>query len=512
MDRFKFSQSAIQKAKQFLKGKTKTGPRWAERFKSDLSIKGNHIYFNERRIVSSHEVNDILRDAIFKKAADIPPSRDGAFHLVKQRYVGISRRNIMKFLAGQRVLAETKPIPPQATKKSGQKLKNFTFETDLIFVKRDDVEKSSPSFVKKNLPDLQYIVCTTEKLTGLTRLDYCSVKDAKLVTPIVKKHLASMCKQLKTKPKDVELLSDKGGEFSMKDLSPYVKKYSHIARGAHVENRNRQAQQNLYRILKARKARTLKSAIAQSQTLMNQTVNRIQKKTPNESAESAKKEVVSNYNTTRSKHIPSTNRELQIGDFVRILVRDVTKAKLDYKSYKGVNYSKQVHKIVGKSKKAVPPKYRIKVNDNKGKWFTIEKLLKAQPEDQKTEALISKRDADETNDERRHFAARAKAIAKEAERPIKRTRRDNAITSFAITRQTRKANADIMEDLSGKKQDKKSEVDIGEVSISDVDGMTRNRLHQVARQLGLAVMGIKPRLIKRIKRALKKRALKSRKQ
>ena len=504
MDRFKFTETALQKAKQFLKGKTKTGPRWAERYKSDLSVKGNQIFFKDRRVVGSHEVDDVLRDAIFKKASDIPPSRDGAFHLVKQRYVGISRRSIMKFLAAQRVLAETKPIPPQATKKSGRKLKQFTFETDLIFIKRDDVEKASPSFVKKNLPDLQYICCTTEKLTGLTRLDYCSVKDAKVVTPIVKKHIASMCKQLKTKPKDVELLSDRGAEFSEKDLSPFVKKYTYVARGSHVENRNRQAQQNLYRILKARQARTLKSAIAQSETLMNQTMNRIQKKTPNESAETDKKEVLSNYNKTRSKHIPSTNRELQIGDFVRVLVRDVTKAKLDYKSYKGMNYSKQVYKIVGKSKKAIPPKYRVKVTA-KGKWFNIENLLKAQPEDEKTEALITKRDEDEKQEEKQHEVKRAKAVAKEAVRPGKRTRRNNAVTSLKIARQAKKANEERMADLSDKQPENKPKEETSELNVSDVDSMNLNSLRSTARLLGLSIMGIKPRLIKRIKRALKKR-------
>ena len=43
MNRFKITQSGIEKAKRFLKGLDKTGPRWAEKYKDKLTIKSNKL-------------------------------------------------------------------------------------------------------------------------------------------------------------------------------------------------------------------------------------------------------------------------------------------------------------------------------------------------------------------------------------------------------------------------------------------------------------------------------------
>ena len=198
MDRYRFTTDSISKAKGFLTGKTKTGPAWAKRFKEDLTVKGTKVLYKGREIIPAEKIEDVLRQEIFKRDADIPPSRDGAFHIVKQRYVGISKRKILAFLQAQRILVETKPIVAQAKVKAGKKLDKYSFETDLIFVKREDVLRADPKFEKKSVPELQYIVATTESITGLIRLALCKSKDASAVTPIVIKQLKDMAKQLKT--------------------------------------------------------------------------------------------------------------------------------------------------------------------------------------------------------------------------------------------------------------------------------------------------------------------------
>ena len=135
MERYKFTPDSIGKARKFLSGKLKTGPTWAKRFKDDLKVKGTKVFYKNREVIPASKVDDTLRNDIFKIDADVPPSRDGAFHLCKQRYVGVSKRNVMKFLQAQRTLNETKPIPAQAKVSAGKKLKSYGFETDLIFVK-----------------------------------------------------------------------------------------------------------------------------------------------------------------------------------------------------------------------------------------------------------------------------------------------------------------------------------------------------------------------------------------
>ena len=152
MDRYRFTTDSIAKAKSFVSGKAKTGPAWAKRFKDDLAVKKSKVYYKEREIVPSEKIDDVLREEIFKRDADIPPSRDGAFHIVKQRYVGISKRKILAFLQAQRTLVETKPIVAQAKVKAGKKLDKYSFETDLIFVKREDVLRSDPKFENFHTP------------------------------------------------------------------------------------------------------------------------------------------------------------------------------------------------------------------------------------------------------------------------------------------------------------------------------------------------------------------------
>ncbi len=534
MDRYKFSEDSIAKAKSFVSGKAKTGPAWAKRFKNDLVVKGTKVFYKDREIIPSEKVEDVLRDEIFRKDADIPPSRDGGFHIVKQRYVGISKRKILTFLQAQRTLVETKPIVAQAKVKAGKKLDKYSFETDLIFVKRDDVLRADPKFEKKNLPDLQYIVATTESLTGIVRLTFCKKKDASVVTPIVIKQLREMAKQLHTELSQCDLSSDKGGEFSMKDLKKVVKEYTHVPRGSHIENRNRQAQQNLYRTLAARKAKTLKSALAQAEKLQNNTYNRIQKATPNESADKKLDEVKLEYNKKRKKHQASVKRELDLGDFVRILVRETSKDKLDYKSYKNQNWSKKVFKIIGKSRKAVPKKYRIKLTDaksDKGKWYLAENLLKSQPTDQKTEEVILKREVsdqlEENKDEEKFEKKRAKEIKADQEKQNvevaagkrRKTRKGTRAAQRQGQKKLKQADDELMkerretqdperEQVREKMVKKKSTDELTQLKSKRLKDLSLAELKRYAWHLNIPAVGTLRFLYRAVKRAIRRKSVK----
>ena len=532
MDRYKFPTDSIVKAKKFLSGKAKTGPAWAKRFKEDLSVKGTKIFYKDREIIASEKIDEVLREEIFKKDADIPPSRDGAFHIVKQRYVGVSKRKILSFLQAQRILVETKPIVAQAKRKSGKKLDKYSFETDLIFVKREDVLRADPKFEKKNVPELQYIVSTTESLTGLISLNLCKSKDSSVVTPIVIKQLKEMAKQLKTDLSKCDLSSDKGSEFNKKELDKVVQEYKYVARGSHIENRNRQAQQNLYRTLAARKASTLKSALAQSEKIQNNTYNRIQKATPNEAAEKKFDETKLSYNKKRATHQESVKRELEIGDHVRILIRSIEKTKLDYKSYKNQNWSKKVFKIVGKSRKAVPKKYRIKLTDaktDKGKWYLAESLLKAQPTDQKTEEVILKREVSEQIEEDKE----EESFEKKREKEIKADREKQKAEVAAGTRRstrsgtrhtqrigqkrlkaadkalmkTRRTEQDPDREQAREKMIKKStKDDLNEIRAKNISELSMDELKRYAVYLKVPAIGSQRQLARTLKRVLKRRA------
>ena len=148
MNRYRFSKENIAAAISFLKKKSATGPPFAEKFKNDLRVKGKKLFYDGKQVVAREEVEDVYRTEIYKVKGDIPAARDAAFHLLKQRYVGCSRRSLMKFLQAQKTLGETRPAVAKAKRSSGEKLKVPTFETDLIFLKRTDCIKADPNFDK----------------------------------------------------------------------------------------------------------------------------------------------------------------------------------------------------------------------------------------------------------------------------------------------------------------------------------------------------------------------------
>jgi hypothetical protein len=408
MNRFKFTAEGISSAIKFLKNESDTGPNWCVKYKADLNVKGSDVYYKDKKIITKDKVDKVLRKEIYKVDADIPAARDSAFHLLKEKYTGITRRHLMKWLQAQKSIGETRPSVNKAKRSAGEKMKTYTFETDLIFLKRKDVVQADDKFEMKKLdvlPELMYIVSTIEKVTGLSRLTKCYKKEPAIVTPIVEKHIKEMCVLLKTDPKHCNLRSDKGLEFDYKQLAKLVGQTKHVPMGPHVENRNRQAQTQLFRCLRQRKSKTIEHALSQAEKLLNQTYNRIHKKTSNEIVKSSKEENLKQYNKKRPQYIAGDKRLPFIaGDHVRILVKE-KKAGIGYKSYKNQTWSEKVYVVKKATKKAVPPKFYV----NK-KWMLKDNLLKTQPRDEESMTLLLEREvkADilEKEEEKKHQAKR----------------------------------------------------------------------------------------------------------
>ena len=145
MNRFKFKEADFPGAIKYIKtGKDEiNAPNWAIKRKADLTVKGKTVFFKGLEIVAEEKINDYLREKIYSKDANIPYGRDSCFHLLKTTVVGIPRRRVMDFLREQKTLGEQRPAVAKPKVKSGPKLKKLTLETDLVFVKRDDVIKAS---------------------------------------------------------------------------------------------------------------------------------------------------------------------------------------------------------------------------------------------------------------------------------------------------------------------------------------------------------------------------------
>ena len=423
MNRYKFTVESISQAVKFLKGKSKDGPAWAKRFKDDLKVKGSTVLYKEKPVIAQSKVEDYLRTQMFKKGGTLPFGRDAAHHKLKQSVVGVTRRHLMRFIKSQDIFEQTKDAVPKAKSKGGKKIKTYTVETDLVFIRKNDLVNSNPRFEKTVDKEETYMVSTVEKSTGICRLSFSKVKDASVVTPIEIKHIRSIAKALQVHPRSMAYLSDSGGEFRMADIRKVVPDAKNVRVASSVEKKNRDAQRVFYRVLKSRRSLTIPDALAQTEALLNETFNRIQGATPNELVEKSTKTFnIKGFNKSRTKYIAGDNRTpFEVGQRVRTQIKKEKGADLSYKAYKGITFSKRVY-IVRKITTTTPRKYWV--NNH---WYTIDKLLGTEQEDEKTKQLVVNRDK-EQEDADQIAEAKAKLVAaeKEEKRLVEKAKKEKA--------------------------------------------------------------------------------------
>ena len=168
MQRYKFTVANVSKAVQFLKGKSDDAPAWAKRFKDDLKTKGGgKIFYKELEIIPSEQIETYLRKEMFKKDGTLPFGRDAAFHKLKQTVIGVPRRHLMRFIKSQDIFEHTKAAIPKAKSKGGKKIKTYTVETDLVFIRKNDLVNSNRRFEKTVDKEETYMVSTVEKSIGI---------------------------------------------------------------------------------------------------------------------------------------------------------------------------------------------------------------------------------------------------------------------------------------------------------------------------------------------------------
>ena len=391
MNRYKFWEKDIPKVKAYLKkGTTEGVPKWAVKFKDKLSVKGNNIMYEGKQVVPKETVNNFLRKRLYSTDGDLPFGRDSAHYKLLQQTVGISRRVLMEFIRAQKTIQESKPSLAKPKRKPGKKLSKLQLETDLIFVRKDDLARSNPKFGDdETLKKETYIITTVEAASGLTCLDYLVSKDK--TNDALERHIRWFAKKYKVKPSAFAIRSDKGSEYSMVRIKKMCPDYKFVPSATTCERKNRQVQSNFFRLLKNRQATTIKDALAKTQLMCNNTVSRKQKKTPSEIVEQApKKQIIRNHNVSRKEYIKGDNRgEFEVGQLVRVLAPEKVRTGIDYKTYKGVTFEKTIRKIIKTTtKRAKLKKYRL---DNQI-WYTQDKLMKANPTDKESQDLIAARD------------------------------------------------------------------------------------------------------------------------
>ena len=388
-------------------------------------VKGKRIFFKEdgilKEIIPRERVDDFLRDQIYSKDSNLPFSRDGAHYKLLKTTIGCSRRNLMSFLRSQKSLAETRPSLPKVKRHAMRKLKKLQLETDLIFVRRPDVIKANPKFHNDELKMETYIITTVEKASGLVKLDYLQKKSD--TNSALERHIRWFSKRFKIPPSQFSLRSDKGDEYSMPRIKKLIPDYAYVPTAASCERKNRQVEQNLFRILKNRMSLTLKDAVKKAEKICNETVSKIHRRTPNEVSEQKQDDIIKKFNSTRTTFQKGDNRkDFEVGQYVRRLAPDKKRRGLKYKSYKGLAYiDEPAKKITHVTKRAVPKKYRVA-----GKWYLQSTLLLAGKDDAKSKQLIRDRDIEQAEENKKLEQQHLAEVKKKDEEFARQKKEDDA--------------------------------------------------------------------------------------
>ena len=397
INRYKFSQKDIATVLSKLKDSEVKGvPNWYKKLqnKQDLKEKNGKLFLGEKQIVAADKVNEILRDAFYKKDSKTPWSRDAGYADLSKRYIGISKRAFATFAQTQRVKIRTDNIPKKIVKKGRKLSKKGIIEIDLFQTSRKDL----PTYIQKTFPDTieklvqHYTLTMVDKLTSLTFLSYIGTGKKTKSRENVMKHVNEgsefFSKMLGVPKAKLRYLRDAGGEFDPK-LPGHI-----IKLGPLVEARNSFAQRVQHRLLAAKRG-DLKTVIKQAQDILNNTKSRNLGKTPNEAAGIEQAELAPKYNKARQVGKPTPEVRLKVNDMVRFVTKDKKKAM--YKAYKGNQFSTEKYKIieVGKTK---PYRYKFKLTKKvKGEdknyfvWKYRDQISSPEkPIDQKSEARLAK--------------------------------------------------------------------------------------------------------------------------
>ena len=391
------NKKEIEDAIKFLSNKLdkKETASWVRRYADHLTTKGGKLYLDDKQVIGNDERDDLMRELVYAKNSDVAPSRDAGYYKVKQRYANISRRNWMDFLKKQRVIRMTDNAPPKQ-KHGGRKLnRKGELEADLFFISKKDLE----NHIRTGAKDLYAVLNVVDRLTSYCKVYYVLSKEVSKVKEKLKQAADFFSEKLKVEKKQLTFYTDRGTEFPPTSFESLGVKHEYITVGPKVEQKNSHIQRVFHRLKNAKRIKNVQDGLDQSEKIVNESYNRIMKMTAEEavtkynSPEETKK-LIQKYNAKREKADKDRRKALEVGDFVRIVVKS-TKASEFYKAYRGKTYTREGFPVNEKNKNAPSfkglsvTKAAYAVTETKGtnprkykvnnKWYSRDRLSEPMP-------------------------------------------------------------------------------------------------------------------------------------
>ena len=391
LNRATFSKKSIEQTKQSIKTNDfSNSPHWAKLFRDFLGINSKgKVTIDGRQVIAREDIEVFLRNLILSKDSEVPFGQRSGYNAIAKDYVGISARRWNSFIGKQQAVRVSDQRKPENKKKGGIRAKSKgEVEIDLVEMKSRDLPKDW------KIKDF-FLYTAVERVTGLTFIRYAKDKSQKTIRPLIVESFKFYSKMFNMKIEDLKYKSDAGVEFFATSreapdnpFKNFKVEHTIVRKGASIESRNKYLQSVYHRLVRLKRGNA-HSIVGQTQKIVNNTRNRIHKKTPNELVQDKHDDVVKAFNKKRKKYVPTNRKPLEVGMTVRILLlRRDKDTKLDFKSYKGKSYSKQIYKIIGRTKKE-PYRYKLHV-DGKDQWLIADNIIRTPRFDQKTQAELDK--------------------------------------------------------------------------------------------------------------------------
>ena len=391
MNRHKITRESLQKAKQFLKGLiTKSfAPPFAKKFEGELETRGNTILFRGLPLVPIEDRTDWYRKEILRRDSKVPLNKEG-FHALQKIAWGLTRSSWIEFLKKQKILRATDRDLPEP-KKAGRKARSLKeFQCDLFEVRRSQM----PPGPLKKIKD-SYVCVVVHRTTSLLFCEWIRNKTPQVATPAVIRGVKKLCKIIGIPKQGVYMVSDFGFEFDSERLGKagILHKAQKIAHS--VEARIGTLRRHLFKQLKLKKG-SFKASLQQTMNILNEGMrSKVSGKTPLETAQGGKKNILEKFNSKRAKAGSHRPKKIDVGDRVRMSVRN--KKDILYKSNSGIQWDPRTYTVLGKSKNGMSFKLKIHVKlKNKWqdvtRWIPGNRLQKLPPsDDTKTERILAER-------------------------------------------------------------------------------------------------------------------------
>ena len=234
-----YNNENIEKIKQYIKsGKLPNDlndiqfKRFIERFKYGYTLKNNKLFYKHLELISNEDINDKLKEIYDDPNIGLGLGIVSFYKIVQDKYIGIKRDDVEKFLKNQTVYQITREPRKGINKPIITTYPNERWAIDLI-----DME-----LYEKENNGYQQILTVIDYFTKYVWAE--ALKDRTSET--IKNAMIKICNDSKTKPKTIQ--ADNGPEFKG-DFSDWTKEnkidliktlsYSPTSNGL-IENFNKQ--------------------------------------------------------------------------------------------------------------------------------------------------------------------------------------------------------------------------------------------------------------------------------